>query len=322
MTPRCGWISTATTDFGKCSICARTACRRPQDSLLALWRADPQHILWPELAALHWNLLRSSSGSRRCSRAPGFPDSSTALGAFLRDWKKLKYGTMGAGFRRAWAAREELTPWQRVWLTLRMSRLERRQGRAEEATRLALEALPAARELGGWRLEMEAWLQLMRALRLGDHLDDALHAAAMAEELSRAVSRQTGNVYIVQNVRLERAEVLAARREVEPALLLYEACADSALAHGLASFAGQCLNWAGIADGGDGRLRIGARTLPAEPGARHGRPRLAEHSAPPDEHRPTPSPPGESGLLPRLSAGSASAGSRPIPTPATGRASR
>ncbi len=216
------------------------------DSLFALWDADPEHLLWPELGALNRNRLQNDAAFQDRFSRPGFADSSTALGAYLREWEKLRYGSTGEGFRRAWAARAALSPWQRTWIALRMSRLERRQGRADEATRFALEALPAARELGGWRLEMEAWLQLVRALRLGDHLDDALHAAEVAERLARAVSRETGNVYIVQNARLERAEVLAARREVAPALRLYADCADSAWSHGLVSLAGQSLNWAGI----------------------------------------------------------------------------
>ena len=228
-----------------------------EDSLFGLWRADLSHVLWPDLAAFNWYLFRNPSDFDAMFAREDFPDSSTATGLFLREWQKLKSAAGGEDFRPAWAARDELDPFPRAWLTLRMSWQERQQGRADEAARLALELLPTARELGGWRLELEVWLAAARALRVGDHLDDALHAATMAEDLADAVARETGSDYLVPFARLERAEVLGARREAQPALDLYSACLDSALARGLPTLAEICLNYAGIFTGGSGNYEVG-----------------------------------------------------------------
>ncbi|MCC6650974.1 MAG: CHAT domain-containing protein [Candidatus Eisenbacteria bacterium] len=222
------------------------------DSLYALWSADFANPLWPELAAFHRNRLVDVRRFDALFEHPGFPDSASALGALLREWKRSAGPTDGSGFARAFAARDSLAPWPRVWAALRMSRQARLEGRAEEAAQLAIDALSEARALGGWRLELEAWLQAVRALKYGDHLDDALHAAAMAEALARAAARRAGNAYLVPLASLERAEALAARGEYRAALGLYGSCVDSALAHGLAGLAAESLVKSGIATTGFG----------------------------------------------------------------------
>lgn len=218
-----------------------------EDSLFRLWRADLRHVLWPDLAAFHWHLFRRPSAFDSMFTRADFPDSTTPHGAYLREWRKLKSAAGGEDFRAGWAARAQLDPFSRAWLTLRMSWQERQQGKADEAARLALSILPEARALGGWRLELEAWLAISRALRVGDHLDDALHAAGMAERLAEAVAGQTGNGWID----------LAARRETGPALALYTACVDSALARGLPTFAAVGASYAGIFTAGIGEYEAG-----------------------------------------------------------------
>lgn len=230
------------------------ADRRAQasDSLYALWTADLSNPLWPELAAFHRNWLGDVRRFDALFDSPGFPDSASALGGYLRDWKRSAGPTDGSGIARAFAARDSLSPWPRAWVAVRMSRKARLDGRGEEAARLAIGALPEARAVGGWRLELEAWLHAVRALRHGDHQDDALHAAVMAEDLARAVARRTGNAYLVPVATLERAAVLAARGESQSALRLYGSCTDSAMAHGLGGLAVESLNLSGIAAAGFG----------------------------------------------------------------------
>ena len=244
--------------FGEMFNCPQRRLQA-EDSLFSLWEADLEHPLWPDLAAFHWDYFRQPARFDSMFSEPGFPDSSTAVGAYLREYQEFKSAPGGEDFSRAWALREDLDPFQSVWLTLRMSRQMRMHGQADQGIRLTLELLPTARDLGGWRLEMEVWLEVARALRVGDHLDDALHAIRMAEDLAEAVARQTGNAFIVPWVRLAHAEVRAARFEIEPALDLYASCVDSALAHEMPTFAGVCLNYAGIFTAGCGRYEEGLR---------------------------------------------------------------
>ena len=239
--------------FGLTEMFARSDQRRAaEDSLYALWSSDPAGMLWPEVAIFSRNLIEDPARFDAIFEREDFPDSASALGAFLREWKGTGPTLNGSGFRRAWQARSELTPWQDVWLSLRVSRIERREGRADEATRLAIRALPEARRLGGWRLELAAWLEAVRALRSEDHLDDALHAAVMAEDLAQAVARKTRNAYLVPLARLELAQVLGQRRATAAALRMYEACADSALAAHMRPLASEALNLAGILSKGTG----------------------------------------------------------------------
>lgn len=228
-----------------------------EDSLYSIWSRDPGGVLWPELAARYRPQFRDFPRLQAIFEHPAFPDSATALGAYLREWRRSGPRPDGSGYRRAQAARAELTPFEDAWFALRLARFERLYGRADEAARLALEALPAARRLGGWRLELEAWLQAALALQSIGHLADAQHAAAMAEELARGVSRQTGNVHLALDARFQSADVLAARREVEAALGLYASCADEASSAGLLTFAGFILNRAGIFTAGVGRYEEG-----------------------------------------------------------------
>lgn len=228
-----------------------------EDSLFGLWKSDLEHPLWPDLAAFTWDLFRNHSDFDAMFYRPDFPDSSTVIGLYLREWLKLKTVPHGEDFRRAWDRRSQLGAFERTWLALRMSRQERLQGHADKAARIALDALSDARELGGWRFEMEVWFTVARALRVGDHLDDALHAIRMTEDLAAAVAQQTGNTYIVTFAGLEHAKILAARFEMEPAIQLYETCIDSAMANGVTTLAGIGLNWAGISTKGSGDYEKG-----------------------------------------------------------------
>ena len=228
-----------------------------EESLLSLWNANPAHVLWPELVCMNRDQFEHPDAIDRIHARPDFPESTTAVGALAREWRTYGTGTRGGGFHRAWARREELAPWEQARLAILLSWIERGAGRSDEATRFALDGLREARGMGSWRLQVEGWHQLTNALVLGDHLDDALHGAAMEETIARALLRENGNHYIVDRAEIARAEVLAARREYQPALRLFAACVDSALAHGLPFHASYCLNRAGILTAGSGDLELG-----------------------------------------------------------------
>jgi tetratricopeptide (TPR) repeat protein len=228
-----------------------------EDSLCAYWSRDLRSVLWPEAAALYRHRLSDFESLQATFDTPQFPDSSTALGAYLREWRRLGPPSDGSGYIRAREARAELSPFDSVWSTLRLARFLRLQGRSDELLSLLIETLPMARMVGGWRLELETWRQIELALETTDNLDDALHAAAIAEDLANAVGSRTGNAHLEISTRLERAEVLVRRREVVPALALYESCAVDAGQAGLVLLSGRALNGAGRATDAFGRLEDG-----------------------------------------------------------------
>lgn len=214
--------------------------------ILAAWRARPDHFLWCEMAIRNRSLIGRGDEIAGILADPTLADTTSAIGLYVRCWREVGYTRGGGDIRRAWALRASLDPLQSFWLTLKLAWIERQSGNAEAAVRLALDALPVAHELGGRRASLQAWREVVHALKLAGRLDEALYAAVAAEDLATAVSSETGNVYPVLNARLLRADVLAARRESNGAFALYESCTDSALVAGLMPLAAKSLNHAGI----------------------------------------------------------------------------
>ncbi|HMB70193.1 MAG TPA: hypothetical protein VKU85_12810, partial [bacterium] len=221
-----------------------------EDSLYTLWSRDLDGILWPDLVAFNRNRFSDLARLQSLFEHPEFPDSSTALGAYLREWRRIGPRPDGSGYAVARNARAELTPFQDVWFGLRLARFVRQSGNADEAARIAIETLPAARRVGGWRLESKAWTEVSRTLAATADLDGALHAAVLAEDLAI-------DEFSVLEARFQRADVLAERRDVEPALALYEVCVAEALDSGFGSLAGDVLNRAGIFTSTVGRYEEG-----------------------------------------------------------------
>ncbi len=217
-----------------------------EDSLFAIWGREPESLLLPEIARWNLTFMRDRQAFHDRFARADFPDTSTALGAFLNEWNTYLSGTRGDGFRKAWREREQLTPWQRTHLALAMSWIENQSGNKDAALELALSALTSARDIAGWRLERRAWSSVRSALITGDHLDDALHAAVMAEELVRAISAETANDFIRVNSLLHKADILAMRIDSEPAYEAYAECMRLALESNLRPFANWSLNGAGI----------------------------------------------------------------------------
>jgi tetratricopeptide (TPR) repeat protein len=214
--------------------------------ILDAWRRQPDHFIWCESVIRNRSLIGRNDEIVAILADPALTDTMTAVGLYARCWREVGYTKGGGDIRRAWDLRASLDPLQSYWLTLKMAWIERLSGNAEAAVRLAMSALPAAREQGGRRASLQAWREVVLALKLDGRLDDALYAAVAAEDLATAVTSETGNVYPMLNARLLRADVLAARRESEGALALYESCTDSAFTAGLLPLAAKSLNHAGI----------------------------------------------------------------------------
>lgn len=225
------------------------------DSLFVAWSATPTNFLWPELAMRNRSYLGGAARLTEIFAHPDLSDTTSAVGAYMRGWRNVGYRSGGEEFRRAWAMRADLDPLQSLWLTLKLAWIERLAGDGARALSLATGVLPRARELGGRRAEQAVWTEIARALKRLDRLDDALHAVGVAQ----LIARETGNVFLVQNLHLLRADILAARRENEAALALYEACADTCLDHRLLTLAAKSLNRGGILTAGTGDYGTGLR---------------------------------------------------------------
>jgi len=241
------------------ALCDPYRCGAAVDSLFAAWTSAPTNFLWPELAMRNRSYLGRPDRLAEILDRYDLSDTTTAVGAYIRGWRNVGYTSGGEEFRRAWEMRDQLEPLQAFWLILKLAWIERLAGDGTRAFSLATDALPRARELGGRRAELVVWTEIARALNRMDRLDDALHAVGVAERLAGAVVRETGNVFLMQSQRLLRADILAARRETEAALALYEACADTCLDHRLLTLAAKSLNHGGILTAGTGDYEAGLR---------------------------------------------------------------
>lgn len=235
-------------------------CAAAEDSLFALWSRDLDNVLWPELPAFYFHRINDLSRLQGLFDAPGFPDSATALGAYLREWRRGGTRTDGSGYETARARRSELGPFENVWFGLRLARFAGLvRGDADESVRIALEELPAAREIGGWRLEFVAWQQIAGALETRGATDDALHAIVLAEDFAAALARSTGNPYPLLDTRSRRAQILGNRRDVDAAIALYRSCVQDAEREGLTLLQQRVLNRAGIVTHAANRHEDGLR---------------------------------------------------------------
>jgi len=229
------------------------------DRLYALWLETPTHFMWPELVMRNSTKLDRSRRLVTLFNHPELADSTTAVGAYMRGWRTVGYTSGGEDFLRAWNLRDELDPVQRFWLALKLAWVERLAGNADRALALAIDAMPEARTLGGRRAERVVWTEMARTLKQLDRLDDALHAVVVAERLAAAVAAETDNISPVQSLHLLRADILAARRESDAALALYEACTDTCLERHMFVLAAKSLNRGGILTASTGQYETGLR---------------------------------------------------------------
>jgi len=229
------------------------------DSLFAIWSPAPTNFLWPELAMRNLPYLGRLDRLEEMFDRPILADSTTAVGAYMRGWRNVIRTSGADDFRRAWESRSQLRPAQLLWLTLKMAWVERTTGHGARAFSLVTSILPRAGTLGGRPAEVAVWTEITRDLKAMDRLDDALHAMDVTDRLAEAVAWESGNLYTVQNLHVLRADILAARRESEAALALYEACADTCLDNHLLTLAGKSLNRGGILTAGTGEYETGLR---------------------------------------------------------------
>lgn len=216
------------------------------ESLFTLWRARPDHVLWPELAVRERRFMGDGSRRREMFADPACADTSTAIGAYMLAWRLHTMAAYTTLFQAARDRSGELDPFAALWIDLKAAYGVRLGGHPERSVDIALDVLPRAGELGGRRLAALVWVEIARAMLAVGELDDALHASAMAEALTVAVISDGEAVVGLLLIRRLKADILAARRDTHGALALYEANVEVAAGLNLAFLASRNLNRAGM----------------------------------------------------------------------------
>lgn len=212
------------------------------DSLFCLWQADPGNVLWSDIAVIKRGLLDDRTRLNEVLGGPAFTDTSTAIGTYLYGLSQRSTAAYTKHFR---IAHDRILDWNSltaVWIGVRAAYGERKGGCPGRAVEIALEVLPASRRVGGRRLESLVWKEVAEARMAGGELDDALHAVVLAEKLAAASVPSGGAIVGVLEVRELRADILAARREIEDSVALYEANYELATSRNSAYLAARNLN--------------------------------------------------------------------------------
>jgi tetratricopeptide (TPR) repeat protein len=212
------------------------------DRLFSLWEADPRHVLWPEIAVINRSFLDDRSRLNVRLNDPAFADTSTAVGIYLNGLKMRSSAAYTAEFRRARNRFQNGQSFPAVWIRLKSAYRELKGGFPDTAVAVALESLPDSREIGGWRLEAMAWRMIANALLAQGELDDALHAVVLADKLATASVPAGGSVVGILRIRELRARILAARREIEESVALFEANYELAMSRNSAYLAARNLS--------------------------------------------------------------------------------
>ncbi len=193
------------------------------DSLFVLWSAEPDHVLWPELAAREARLLGAGDRRQEIFARPVCADTTTAIGAYMQGWRLNTMAAYKQHFRTALRRQSDLEPFAAMWIGLKAAFAERHDGYPERAVGIALDLLPRAHALGGWQLEALVWMEIARAKIAGGELDDALHAVFLADALATAGTLDERALVGVLLIREIKANLLAAQRNTTASLALYDA---------------------------------------------------------------------------------------------------
>ena len=194
------------------------------DAIYALWRADPENVLWFDLAFWEQPYLQRGSALQAMLARPVLNDTTTAIGAYARglqvdSWSECRQAMVRV---RKWPA--SVPPLLPTWAAFMEAWVAGQIGADDEAVEILLAQLPQMRALGGPRLEMMGWWRLAKALVGLRRLDDALHAAVMAQRCARAVE----SPYRVLQYSTTIADVLGRRSENDAALSILEHCMERA----------------------------------------------------------------------------------------------
>lgn len=192
--------------------------------IYGLWRSEPDNVLWIDLAVMEETYLGRGTELHAMLAQPALADTSTPLGVYVRGLQAESWSERNQAMRRVsqWSA--PVPPLLRIWATFMEAWVAGQIGADREAVELLLDQLPQMRALGGPRLEMFGWWRLTNALVRLRRLDDALHAAVMAQRCARAVE----SPYRIVQYGTTIADVLRRRNETDAARVLLQRCMERA----------------------------------------------------------------------------------------------
>ena len=198
------------------------------DSLLTLWSADPENLVWLDLALRSNRILRDDARYRELLAAEALNDTTTALGCFRMGYENYRRKSGGRWLLKCQSLQEEFNPLQQIWLNKWLAIVDQGDLRPDDGVRRLLAQLENAWKIGGMRLEFELWTTITNGLLAGDHLDDALHTAGLAGTLARAVD----DPYLQTRAEFWLGLVMMGREDLAAAGDQFQKAADLSSKHG------------------------------------------------------------------------------------------
>lgn len=221
------------------------------ETLLTRWSADPTNLLWIETAWIRGTYLKSR-WSECAELFQEAADSSPALAEFVaarRGWGRSDDAP--DAFRRALAAADSLNDFQRLWMRMRVARMDADADRLDEAIAELAGQVDNAWAIGGSPAASLIWHEAATLLRLGNRLGEARLASQAAFECAVA----SGNRSMVLRERNDLGGILEEAKQYAAAQDTFEVCLGEARQQGLKRYECETLGRLGTVAGKQGDVQ-------------------------------------------------------------------
>jgi len=198
------------------------------DSLITLWSADPENLVWMDLALRSNRILKDNSSYQGLLASAALNDTASAVGCFRMGYENYRRKSGGRWLLKCQSLQDELDPLQQIWLHKWLAIVDQGDLRPDDGVRRLLAQVENAWKTGGLRLEFELWTTITNGLLAGDHLDDALHTAALAGTLARIID----DPYLQTRAEFWLGLVMMGREDLAAAGIQFQKAADLSSAHG------------------------------------------------------------------------------------------
>lgn len=198
------------------------------DSFMTLWSAEPENLVLLDLALRSNRILKDDARYRDLLGTGALNDTTTAVGCFRMGYENYRRKSGGRWLLKCQNLQDEFDPLQKIWMNKWLAIVDQDDLRPDDGVRRLLALLEEAWEIGGMRLEFELWTTITNALLVGDHLDDALHTAALAGTLARAVD----DPYLQTRAEFWLGLVMMGREDLSAAGEQFQKAADLSRKHG------------------------------------------------------------------------------------------
>lgn len=198
------------------------------DSLVTLWSADQENLVWLDLGLRSHRILKDDGRYQDLLAAKALNDTTTAVGCFRMGYANYRRQSGGRWLRKCQGFKDELDPLQQIWLSKWLAIVDQGDLRPDDGVRRLLAQTDRAWTIGGPRLEFELWTSITNGLLAGDHLDDALHTAALSSVLARTVD----DAYLQTRAEFWMGLVMMGREDLDAAADQFQKAADLAKQNG------------------------------------------------------------------------------------------